>query len=305
MKYKLCTMKNKLCTRRQFLQKSAVSAGALGLSQIVFVPGIFGAQQQSVKVNVTARCIFSGVVVTNEDQKGLPNPYKENTNFEFIMNDNCSGINQGVIAVRSGKADLGTLLRHLTAEEKSAGLIETELDRIAYAVIVNKKNPVKELSMEQTLGIFAGRIQNWKEVGGKDVPILIYRQECGAGYDHIMNQALAKAGIRKNQKRLKEAVMSVEITDNQFEKIAAYDMAVTMAPRFFFDENSRHLKIEGILPSRTSEKDGTYPFLASMSLVSRKDLSGSAKKFLAFITGPHGKALIEKGLAMDWLKQGF
>lgn len=160
-------MKYKLCTRRQFLQKSAVSAGALGLSQIVFVPGVFGAQQQSVKVNVTARCIFSGVVVTNEDQKGLPNPYKEETNCNCIMNDNCSGINQGIIAVRSGKADIGTLLRHLTAEEKSAGLIEAELDRIAYAVIVNKKNPVKKLSMEQTLGIFAGHIQNWKEVGGK------------------------------------------------------------------------------------------------------------------------------------------
>ena len=141
-----------------------------GFLRLFFVPGVFGAQQQSVKVNVTARCIFSGVVVTNEDQKGLPNPYKGDTNFEFIMNDNCSGINQGVIAVSSGKADIGTLLRHLTAEKKSAGLIETELDRIAYAVIVNKKNPVKELSMEQTLGIFAGHIQNWKEVGGKDAP---------------------------------------------------------------------------------------------------------------------------------------
>lgn len=298
-------MFHKFCTRRQFLRTGAAAIGTAGISQICFTHNIFAAQQPALKVNITARCIFNSVVVANEDQKSFPNPYKKETDYDFMMNDTCSGINQGIEAVRSGKADVGTLLRHISAEEKAAGLIEVELDRIAYAIIVNKKNPVKKLTMEQALNIFAGRIQNWREVGGKNQDVLIYRQECGANYNYIIDQALAKAGIKKDHGRLEEAVMNVKITDNQLEKIAAYDMAVTIVPRTFFDDNSRQLKIAGVLPSRTSEKDGSYPFLADMSLVARKNPSDAAKKFLSFMTGPHGRELIEKGLAIDWLKNGF
>lgn len=298
-------MCHKFCTRRQFLRTGVAAIGAAGIPQICFTHNIFAAQQPVLNVNITARCIFNSVVVTNEDQKSFPNPYKKETDYDFMMNDNCSGVNQGIEAVRSGSADVGTLLRHISAEEKAAGLIETELDRIAYAVIVNKKNPVKELTMEQALNIFAGRIQNWREVGGKNMDIVIYKQECGANYDYVIDRALAKAGIKKNLGRLEEAVMNVKITDNQLEKIAIYDMSITIVPRIFFDGNSRQLKIAGVLPTRISEKNGSYPFLANISLVTRKNSSNPAKKFLSFMTGHHGRDLIEKGLAMDWLKNGF
>ncbi len=44
-------------------------------------------------------------------------------------------------------------------------------DRIV--VIVHKDNPVAKLGKEQLTGIFSGKISNWKEVGGKDAPVLV------------------------------------------------------------------------------------------------------------------------------------
>lgn len=41
-------------------------------------------------------------------------------------------------------------------------------------VIINKGNTVRKLSREQLKGIFTGKIVNWKEVGGKDVEIVIF-----------------------------------------------------------------------------------------------------------------------------------
>jgi len=44
-------------------------------------------------------------------------------------------------------------------------------DRIV--VITHKDNRLEKLSKEQLLGIFTGKIANWKDVGGKDMPILV------------------------------------------------------------------------------------------------------------------------------------
>ncbi|UFS71523.1 substrate-binding domain-containing protein [Geomonas sp. RF6] len=41
------------------------------------------------------------------------------------------------------------------------------------ATMVHKDNPVNALTLDQLKGIFTGKITNWKEVGGKDAPILI------------------------------------------------------------------------------------------------------------------------------------
>ena len=298
-------MKCNACSRRQFLKLSLAAAGAMGFSQMSTVPGFCTGKPSELKVNVTARCIFASVVVTHEDQPTFPNPYKAEMNTLLIMNEDCSGVDQGVEAVRSGKADIGTLHRPLTPEEEAAGLVETQLNSWAYSVVVNKNNPVEDLTEEQVLKIFAGRIRNWKEVGGKDADIMIYKQKCGANYDTIVDRAIVKAGIDRDDVRLSEAVMVVDITDNQFEKIAALDMAITMAPRFFFEENTKALRINDILPSRATEKDGSYPFLARISLVSKKNPSEAVQNYLEFMNGPHGRELIEKSLALDWLKQGF
>ncbi|MGE0086538.1 MAG: substrate-binding domain-containing protein [Desulfococcaceae bacterium] len=298
-------MNCKFCTRRQFLKISAAAAASSGFFSIPCAQGFSADNPQELRINITARCIFSSLVVTAEDQKTFPNPYRKDMNYVIAMNDDCSGVNKGIEAVLSGKADIGTVCRDLTAEEKSAGLAETRLDSLSYAVIVNKNNPVEELSLDQVLKIFAGQIRNWKEVGGKDKDILVYRQECGAGYDWLIDQAIEKAGIKKNQERLKEAVMSVEITDNQFEKIAALDMAITMVPCIFGDAQSRALKINGILPSEKNGKNTAYPFYAPVSLVSRKDSSPAVQEYLAFMTGPKGRDLLEKSMALDWLRQGF
>lgn len=256
-------------------------------------------------INVTGRCIFNSIVVAHETQGGLPNPYRSETPFSFTMNGDCSGLEAGIRAVRGGNAEIGTLLRSLTEEERAAGLVETPLDPMAYAVAVSKNNPVANVSRRQVLEIFAGKIKNWKEVGGRDMDILVYKQRCGASYDRLMDAELARAGITKDTARLEEAVMYVEVTDNQLDEIAENDMAVAMVPRMFFDGNAKHLAVDGVLPSRETERSGGYPFLVSRSLVSRKDASKAVTRFLAFTQGPHGRALMEKGFSMDWLKDGF
>lgn len=90
------------------------------------------------------------------------------------------GSTAGIQATETGAADIGMSSRDLKAdEEKQLVPITIALD--ALAIIVHPSNPVRDLSLEQVRGIFAGKITNWRQVGGKDAGIVLVNREAGSG----------------------------------------------------------------------------------------------------------------------------
>ena len=80
------------------------------------------------------------------------------------------GSSRGIADAGNGTADIGMSSRALKDSEKEGRLTHTvAMDGVA--LLVHANNPVKELSDEQIVGIFTGKIENWKDVGGKDAPI--------------------------------------------------------------------------------------------------------------------------------------
>ncbi len=57
-------------------------------------------------------------------------------------------------------------------KDKSSYEVET-VGKSKIYVMVNKENPVKALTKDQIKGIFTGKTQNWKEVGGNDDQIMV------------------------------------------------------------------------------------------------------------------------------------
>ena len=67
------------------------------------------------------------------------------------------------------------------AEEQGVTLIEKPIARDALAFMVNLKNPVNNLSIEQIQGIYTGNIVNWAEVGGLDCEMKPYVRDRNSG----------------------------------------------------------------------------------------------------------------------------
>lgn len=66
-------------------------------------------------------------------------------------------------------------------------------------VMINKANPVAKLTKEQLKGIFSGKITNWKDVGGKDMPIIVVWAKLTPGMNSLfVNNALDGISVTKD-----------------------------------------------------------------------------------------------------------
>jgi len=92
----------------------------------------------------------------------LQEAYKElNPNVVFEMQSN--GSSQGIKSAIDGSYDIGMSSRELKDDEKSQ-LNEYTLAIDGIAVIVNKENPMTDISSENITKIYTGEIEKWSEV---------------------------------------------------------------------------------------------------------------------------------------------
>ena len=65
-----------------------------------------------------------------------------------------------------------------------------EIGKGVIKVITNKSTLVKKLSKDQLKGIFTGKITNWKEVGGADIPIKIVYAKGTSGTNSVFQKEI-------------------------------------------------------------------------------------------------------------------
>jgi phosphate transport system substrate-binding protein len=113
------------------------------------------------------------------------------------------GSGSAVPALIDGVADIGVTDRPMNAGDieklTAAGLPdlrntanELVLGLDGIVVILNKANPVGDLSPEEVSKIFAGEITNWSELGGDNVPISIQSFNEGSGDREVLLNGLVR-----------------------------------------------------------------------------------------------------------------
>ncbi len=105
------------------------------------------------------------------------------------------GSGVGVQKVGEGLVHIGNTGRALTKEEiEKYGLKSFAFAIDGVAVAVNPKNRVSGLTSDQVKGIFAGKITNWKDVGGDDAPIHLFTRDEASGTREVFWEKLLQKG---------------------------------------------------------------------------------------------------------------
>ncbi|MCX7770987.1 MAG: substrate-binding domain-containing protein [Proteobacteria bacterium] len=86
-----------------------------------------------------------------------------------------------------------------------------------YSVIVNESNPLKSLTKDQLKSIFTGKIKNWNEVGGNNLPISVIWGKLAEG-----TKIEVKKRVLDNEEPIESAVPTAT-TDNSIINIVSND----------------------------------------------------------------------------------
>ncbi len=137
-------------------------------------------------------------------------------------------------------------------------------------ILVNKNNPVKNLSTDQVRAIFRGDITNWKEVGGWDKPVaVVTRLHCKKRPGHWKTILPGAESFTKER-------INVSSADEMVKMVTKLDTAIGhTGSTWIFDENSnvKAISINNIVASAENLKNKSYPFYRKLSAVTAMDPS--------------------------------
>lgn len=197
------------------------------------------------------------------------------------------GSGAGIKAVQEGTADIGASSRELKPEEKT-GLVETRIATDGIAVIVNPANSVADLSLDEVREIFAGKIKNWQEVGGKNAPITVIVREEGSGTWGAFTELVMKETPFTTQAVVQNSTGAVRTA------VAGDPNATGFISLGTVSEEVKPLKIDGVEATPENVKAGTYKISRPFLYLTKGEPQGVVKAYIDFVLSPAGQEIVGK-----------
>ena len=188
------------------------------------------------------------------------------------------GSGTGLSQVSSGGADIGN--SDVFAEEKSgidaAALVDTKVCVVGMAAAVNKDANVTNLTQQQLIDIFTGKITNWSEVGGADMKIVLVNRPESSG----TRATFKKYAIKGAQ----EAEGITEESSGTVRKIIGETPgAVGYLAFSYFDGSVQPVSLDGVEPTEENVTTGKYPIWAYEHSYTKGEPTGLSKTFLEYL----------------------
>jgi len=199
------------------------------------------------------------------------------------------GSGVGIKQVGEGLVDIGNSGRKPTDDEiQKYGLKLFQWATDGVGVVVNPQNQVKALSKSQLLEIFAGKIFNWKILGGPDKPINVYTRDNSSGTREVFwEKALDKGEITDKA--------NVVVSNGAMKTAVANDpYGIGYVSVGHMDNSTAPVILDGAEPTIDNVKNGSYKIARGLFSNTKGEPKGLVKKFIDFLFSPEGQQIAAK-----------
>ena len=199
------------------------------------------------------------------------------------------GSGVGVKQVGEGLVTIGNTGRALKEEEISKyGLISFAFAIDGVAVVIHPANKIDALTSQQVIDIYAGKIKDWKELGGEPGAINVFGREDGSGTREVFTEKAINKG---------ELATSVNVVSSN----GAMKTAVSQDKRAIgyvgighIDKSVKAPKFDGTVASQENAANGKYKVTRNLYMNTKGEPQGLTKLFIDYIFSPEGTEITKE-----------
>ncbi len=214
------------------------------------------------------------------------------------------GSGTGIAAMINGTVDICNASRKMSPDEitqaQAQGIepVEFTVAIDALAVVVHPENPVGQLTIDQLADIYTGRITNWKDVGGRDTPIVILSRETNSGTHVYFLENIVRKGDKNNKDIFAPQTLLMPSSVGITSEIRRNPNAIGYDGLGYITEGEKVLAVAQdsaspyVLPTVETGADGSYPIARGLYMYTAGEPTGIIADYLAWINGPEGQAIV-------------
>lgn len=206
-------------------------------------------------------------------------------NPDCIVTVNGGGSGEGLKQVADGAVDIGD--SDVFAEEKldadaAAKLVDHEVCTITMAPVVNASNKVTDLSTDDLIGIFTGKITNWKDVGGDDMDIVLVTRPSSSG-----TRALFKTWALNGEEEASNEALETDDSGTLLQTVEQNEGAIGYVALSYLVNNDavKTVSIDGVEPTLENTYNGTYKVWGYEHMYTGGEGSEQAQAFINYMMG--------------------
>lgn len=211
------------------------------------------------------------------------------------------GSGAGIKNVLSGVSQIGMVGRALKEEEKAA-LKYATIGVDALAIVLNQGNPLEALSKAQLIDLYSGKIDNWKALGGPDLPVVLVSKEAGRAtlelFEHYTglispdrDKQDGKPQISKRAHIIGANLEAATLVGGMSGAVGYLSVgtALSLAKAGM---PIKVVKLDGVSPSESSIASKQYPIIRELNLVYAAQTPAVAA-FIDLALSADGQAIVK------------
>lgn len=264
----------------KFFGKSKMIVAAISLMLgVSLIAGCGGSKEAPKTADVQGTVTASGstalLPLLKPAQEEFQKKYSKVT-VNIAGGGSFTGLNQ----VAAGSVNIGNSDVAATGEYKDKGLVDHQVAVAPFVFVANPDVTVENLTAQQYVDIFTGKITNWKEVGGKDEKITIIHRAKSSGSRATISEIVMKG---------------VEFTDNAViqdsngavrSAIASTPGAIGYVDAAYADQTVKTINFNGVKYTADAVISGQYPVFAYEHMFTKGEATGAVKAFLDYVMSP-------------------
>jgi phosphate/phosphite/phosphonate ABC transporter binding protein len=197
----------------------------------------------------------------------------------------------GIAEAALGTVDIGLISRPKTPEEERGGTTYLHLAHDIVVFATHRGVLVKNLSRQQLLDIYAGKITNWQDVGGRDAPIVVLDRADHTSLKIVLRQQLfGPSFVVTPTAMVLERPEDVTTSLIEVENSIGY---VSLGDTILETLDAAILQVDGVDPTLSNFEKGLYTITRPFGCLIGPKPNRNTMMFVRFIYSEEGQRSME------------